>query len=76
MRRKAEIESKCDEMFDKAWYHRHRRIGSPAIGEAEAFGIEVKYGKEVLDETCEDCAVAILMTLRWVLGDDWGNMDT
>ena len=76
MRKKAEIEAKCNEMFDRAWYHTHRNIGSPAEGEAPAFEIECRYGKESLAEDCEDCAKASLAALRWVLGDSWGNRDT
>jgi hypothetical protein len=76
MRTKKEIEAKCEEMFEHAWYHRHRSIGSPAVGEAAAFEIECKYGKANLDDYCEDCAAASMAALRWALGDDWDNKDT
>ena len=77
MRTKKEVEAKCEEMFEKAWYHTHRSIDSPAVGEASAFEIEVKYGKTALEEeSCEHCAKAAMGALRWVLGDDWGDWDT
>jgi hypothetical protein len=76
MRTKKEVEAKCEEMFEIAWYHTHRGIDSPAVGEASAFEIECKYTKEQLEEYCEDCAKGALMALRWVLGDNWGDRDT
>ncbi len=79
MRKKAEIQKAEQELFDKRWYRKHRASGSPKVGEKAARKIEKKYGKENL-RVDNDYKQGMLdgkhSAIRWVLGDEWDNLDT
>jgi hypothetical protein len=92
MRSKEEIENALAECFDKVWYSRHCGLvlagkfeGNeiPADIKRGAFEaakrIEDKYSIEELNSMSDfewGMLCGKLSALRWMLGDDWDNLDT
>lgn len=85
MRRVGEIRAAEEEMFDRVWYDRnhmhHDGLTSEQIVACmERYeALEKKYGKESL-QPMSDFDWGMLngkvSALRWVLGDEWDNLDT
>ncbi len=87
MRTEQEISEAENEYYDKVWYVRHKAsrepISDPQIyqdAEKAAKEVEAKYGnldKWFPKDNYElEYLHGTLSALRWVLGDDWGNLDT
>lgn len=88
-RTEQEVIEMMDKFCDIIWYDRHqvRRIKMelgeipdemPPIGWESAEKIEAKYGEEVntIDDFDWGMKNGKLSALRWILGDDWDNLDT
>ena len=83
------IEGACGEAFDILWYHRHKQLLASgklikkshdyARAMEEAKKIEKTYRKKTLKPP-NDFELGLLSgklsALRWVLGDEWDNLDT
>ncbi len=87
MRTKQEIIDAEDEYFHKVWYTRHKLLhhhpSDPQIAlnaEKAAKAVESKYGNVdnwfPKDDFDLGYLNGILSALRWVLGEDWGDLDT
>jgi hypothetical protein len=84
MRAKDDIVTAAKEFFDKVWYDRQqhsydRGLIKRTVGKDVVQGMEDKYGKDNLGPY-EDYEWGMingkLSALRWVLGDEWDNLDT
>ena len=91
-RSRDEIDDALGEMLDKVWYNRHMELRELVeSGEEQvdaqiwrdalkaAKKIEDKYGVDNLgpwDDFEWGMINGKLSALRWVLGDDWDNLDT
>lgn len=87
-----EISEVEEELYEKAWYDRHKMLESavesgrsevdPEIWEKAlkaAKEVEKKYGKNQLGPYSDfewGMLLGKLSSLRWVLGDEWDNCDT
>lgn len=86
MRDPAEIRAAENEMYERVWYDRSKTLDHEKT-EAESLptimakyeALETKYGKESLGPMSDfDWRMlnGRLSALRWVLGDEWDNLDT
>jgi len=89
LRLEAEIRAAEGECRDRLWYARHVSLMAKDDGSAyrldildpsssSADRIEAKYGLETLELGADAIArlESRLAALRWVLGDEWENLDT
>ena len=87
MRRKADVVAAEHEAFERSWFnvHCHRDVHPlrRALSEVEEEGarqaerMRQEYADLVVKDDYELGRLhGRLVTLRWVLGDDWGNLDT
>jgi hypothetical protein len=91
MRKKEEIKKAEQECFDKVWYNRHCMLvqsgtfeerKTPEDIKKKAFAaanmLEEKYGDELVSMSDVDWGILLgkLSTLRWIMGDEWDNLDS
>jgi hypothetical protein len=74
-----EIRAAEDEHFERLWHHRTVSVPRSADELAAIRGrideIEAKYG-DTLKSLSPEYVSGALSALRWVLGNDWHNLDT
>jgi hypothetical protein len=73
-----EIQRAEQEAFERLWHARHDELGEPEAGRWQSHLLREFYGEgmDELDEAGVARLEGTLSTLRWVLGDEWGNLDT
>ncbi|OBY29391.1 hypothetical protein [Mycolicibacter kumamotonensis] len=91
LRRVSDIITKENELFDRLWYGRKKPFGDPswegvpddikAGAERGKRRVEEQIPREVLDQdVASDWDWGFLggsiSAIRWVLGDEWGNLDS
>jgi hypothetical protein len=78
MRPEREVRRAEQEAFERLWHARHTEDGEPAEGLWQAHLLREFHGENMhgLDETGVARLEGTLSALRWVLGDEWGNLDT
>jgi hypothetical protein len=78
VRSEHEIKRAEQEAFERLWHARHDELGEPEAGRWQAHNLSEFYGAAIegLDETKLARLEGTLSALRWVLGDEWGNLDT
>jgi hypothetical protein len=76
MRSEREIRRAEQEAFERLWRARHVEIGEPAPGLWQAHNLTEHHGEDEPDEIGVARLEGTLSALRWVLGDEWGNLDT
>jgi hypothetical protein len=79
MRPEDEVRRAEQEAFERLWYARHVELGEPEPGLWPAHLLREAHGENINDGLNEAGAARLegtLSALRWVLGDEWGNLDT
>jgi hypothetical protein len=77
-RSNTEVASAADELAERLWRVGHAMLGEPSEGRDADTRIRAKYGDD--DVRADPFALGMLSgklsALRWVLGDEWDNLDT